>query len=77
MTPDQAAIRQALLDNSRAELLHELQHAHQIIQNALNLMTNEQKFHWCEANARDGVDGDGITRYHERETAIKRAGCLA
>jgi len=77
MTPDQPATRQATLDNSRAELLRELQYAHQIIQNALNLMTIDQKFSWCEANARYGVDGDGITRYHERETVITRAGSLS
>jgi len=77
MTPDHAAQRQAAAANCSADLLRELKHAHQIIQNALNLMTIDQKFHWCEANARDGVDGDGITRYHERETVIKRAGCLA
>nr|WP_315594622.1 hypothetical protein [uncultured Cupriavidus sp.] len=44
MTPDQAARRQATAANCSAELLQELQNAHQIIQNALNLMTTDQKF---------------------------------
>lgn len=73
-TADQARIRQAVIENRNAELLRELQHAHQIIRNALNLMTTDQKFDWGAANTRDGVDGDGITRFHEREAVLVRAG---
>lgn len=70
MTTQQACIRQAAAENKNAELLRELRHAHQIIKNALNLMTLDQKFDWGTANARDGVDGDGMTRFHEREAVI-------
>ncbi len=73
MTPTQAAIRQAVADSSRAELLRELQAAHLIIRNALNLMSTSQKMVWGERNARDMVNGEGITRANEREAAIARA----
>lgn len=68
-----AAGRKSPQINANAELLRELRYAHKIIQNALNLMTTDQKFAWGEANARDLVDGDGITRFYEREAVIKRA----
>jgi hypothetical protein len=55
------------------ELLEELKTAHVIIKNALNIMTLEQKIAWGEKNARDGVDGDGITRANERLAAIDKA----
>lgn len=73
MTPDQAAIRQAIAANAQAELVRELQAAHLIIRNALSLMSTSQKMVWGERNARDLVDGEGITRAHEREAVIKRA----
>lgn len=53
-----------------ADLLGELEVAHQIILNALALMTSEQKAEWGKKNAADGVDGEGITRFHERATVI-------
>jgi hypothetical protein len=59
------------------ELLDELQKAHQIILNALALMTLEQKSEWARANSRDGCIGDGTTRYHERAEAIAKAGGAA
>ncbi|WP_454710984.1 hypothetical protein [Cupriavidus nantongensis] len=74
MTPDQAAIRQAVLDNSRAELLRELQASHRIIRNMLGLLSVSQAQVLAERNARDGVDGEGITRANEREAVIRRAG---
>ena len=77
MTADQAAARQAVLDNSRAELLRELQAAHQIIRNMLCLLSVSQKAVLAQRNARDDVDGEGITRAHEREAVIKRAGGVA
>lgn len=55
------------------DLLAELVAAHRIIGNALNLMTPEQKLKWGELNARDGVDGEGITRANERDAAITKA----
>ncbi len=73
MTPTQAEIRQAVVDSACAELLRELQYAHQIILNALNLMTLDQKFEWGIANTRDGIDADGITRFHERAAVIAKA----
>ena len=77
MTPDQAAIRQALLDNSRAELLRELQASHRIIRNMLGLLSVSQVAVLAERNARDLVDGEGITRANEREAVIRRAGGVA
>ncbi|PVY81087.1 MULTISPECIES: hypothetical protein [Cupriavidus] len=77
MTPDQAAIRQAVLDNSRAELLRELQASHRIIRNMLGLLSPSQTAVLAERNARDQVDGEGITRAHEREAVIRRAGGAA
>lgn len=73
MTPDQASLRQAAATNCSADLLRELQHAHRIIQNGLQLMSVTQKDVWAERNARDGVDGEGTTRYHERAAVIARA----
>lgn len=55
------------------ELLAELQAAHQIIRNALAVMTTAQKLEWGNRNAADGVDGEGITRAHEREAVIAKA----
>jgi hypothetical protein len=77
MTPDQAAVRQALLDNSRAELLRELQASHRIIRNMLGLLSVSQKAVLAQRNARDDVDGEGITRANEREAVIMRAGGVA
>lgn len=54
-------------------LLHELEAAHRIIRNALNLMTPEQKAAWGRMNARDGVDGEGVTRANERHLVIALA----
>ena len=73
MTPDQATERQAAAVNCQAELLRELQHAHRIIQNGLQIMSVLQKSVWAERNARDGVDGEGTTRFHERAAVIERA----
>ena len=61
------------LVSAAPELLVELQKAHQIIRNALAVMTTTQKLEWGQRNAADGVDGDGITRAHEREAVIARA----
>ncbi|QEZ47214.1 hypothetical protein [Cupriavidus oxalaticus] len=77
MTPAQAATRQAVLDNSRAEMLRELQAAHRIIRNMLGLLSVNQKAVLAARNARDGVDGEGTTRANEREAVIKRAGGAA
>jgi len=56
-----------------ADLLDELRKAHQIIRNALAVMTPEQKYEWGRLNERDAVDGEGITRANERKSAIERA----
>ena len=55
------------------ELLAELEAAHRIIRNALNIMTPTQKVAWGVTNERDGVDGEGVTRANEREVVIARA----
>lgn len=55
------------------ELLSELEAAHKIIQNALNIMTVTQKAEWAARNDRDGVIDEGTTRYHERKAVIIEA----
>jgi len=55
-----------------ADLLAELQAAHQIIRNALNIMTASQ-IAWAVKNVRDVVDGEGATRANEREAVINKA----
>ena len=56
-----------------ADLLHELKIAHQIIPNALKIMTPEQKTAWAVKNVKDLVSGEGITRANEREAVINKA----
>lgn len=58
---------------SKNPVLDELVAAHQIIRNALAVMTTEQKVEWGRLNARDSVDGEGVTRANEREAVIKAA----
>lgn len=53
-------------------LLRELRLAHQIILNALSLMTPGQKDEWARKNRADDCDGEGATRYHERAAVIAR-----
>ena len=55
------------------ELLSELDAAHKIIRNALNIMTIEQKLEWAKHNEREAVSGEGDTRANERERLIARA----
>jgi len=52
----------------------ELLAAHLIIRNALSVMSTEQKLEWGRLNARDGVDGEGITRANERQEVLSKAG---
>ncbi|WP_175783719.1 dATP/dGTP pyrophosphohydrolase domain-containing protein [Burkholderia ambifaria] len=52
------------------ELRAELRAAHGIIRNALGVATFDQKIAWGNANERDGVIGEGVTRAHERQEAI-------
>lgn len=59
--------------DTAAAMLTELRAAHQIIQNALNVMTFDQKLRWGELNFRDGVGGEGITRANEREEIFTKA----
>lgn len=56
-----------------AALLRELELAHGIINNALVLMTPEQKRAWSEANDNAGLIEHGTTRFHERRHAIANA----
>lgn len=55
-----------------ADLLAELEKAHVIIRNALNLMTPAQKLAWSTKNAEAGVEGEGVTRANEREAIIAK-----
>lgn len=73
MTSEQCAARQAAANNSHAELLRELRAADKIIRNALQIMTPMQKMTWAQRNARDGVDGEGVTRANERKAVLDRA----
>lgn len=63
----------ALAVGNGAMLLAELKAAHDIIRNALAVMTTEQKAKWGELNERGQVAGDGITRANERALAIAAA----
>lgn len=56
------------------DLLDELVAAHRIIQNALSVMTPEQKRAWGSKNDLDDVAGEGIIRANERAALIARAG---
>ena len=58
---------------SAPDLLDELEKAHRIIRNALNIMTTDQKLLWADWNEHAGVAGDGVTRANEREAVINRA----
>ncbi|WP_374347711.1 hypothetical protein [Chitinimonas sp.] len=63
----------AWLDMARqnAALLAELENAHQIIRNALAIMTTEQKCQWADKNNASQVDGEGATRANERMALIE------
>lgn len=52
------------------ELRAELRAAHVIIRTALSVLTFDQKIAWSNANERDDVSGEGITRAFERQAAI-------
>jgi hypothetical protein len=56
------------------ELYRELWAAHQIILNALNIMTSEQKSQWSEMNERDGLKDDmAVTREEARRKVLAKA----
>lgn len=59
------------------QLRDELRAADTVIRNALAVMTMEQKSDWGCANERDDVAGEGVTRYHERQTVIASGSPLA
>lgn len=56
-----------------ADLLRELQLAHEIVRNALSLMTPAQRTDWALLNVASGNDSEGTTRFHERAAVIARA----
>ena len=55
------------------DLLHELKKADEIIHNALQLMTSEQKAEWARQNGLDRAAGEGVTRRQERQAVISQA----
>ncbi len=59
--------------NNHDPLIDELAKAHRIILNALNLMTPTQKHLWGAKNAADECDGEGTTRFHERDAVLDAA----
>lgn len=66
--------RQKIAQSVDMQVLEQLQLAHQIILNALAVMTLEQKMRWAKANAEAGMNTeDGITGYHARQKVIARA----
>jgi len=67
------AYSNARLIAAAPDLLSELEKAHRIIGNALQVMSFGQKHEWAKLNAQDGVDGEGTTRANEREAAIAKA----
>lgn len=70
---DTEAYANASLIATAPELLSELQAAHQIIKNALSVMTPKQKLAWAAKNEVDGVIGEGDTRANERLAVINKA----
>ncbi|RQS10099.1 hypothetical protein DIE07_14425 [Burkholderia sp. Bp9002] len=59
------------------QLRAELRAAHTIIRNALAVMTFDQKLEWANANERDDVIGEGVTRANERQAVIDDGSPLA
>ncbi len=74
LVPEAEARENARVASCALDLLGELRAAHLIIRNALNLMTPDQKLDWGRLNARDHVDGEGVTRANERAAVIARTG---
>ncbi|WP_234775578.1 hypothetical protein [Paraburkholderia tropica] len=70
MSIDPTEIELARLQAEKSQLVFELRAAHQIIRNALSVMTIDEQIRWAEMNARDGVDGDGATRATERDALL-------
>lgn len=66
------ALANAQLFANAAALFDELKAAHQIIRNALNLMTPKQKLEWASKNENDNVIGEGTTRANERDALFQR-----
>jgi hypothetical protein len=66
-------VANGLLIAAAPDLLAELVAAHCILRNALQIMTIEQKTAWGRLNEAAGIAGEGVTRYHERATAIASA----
>lgn len=75
--PDHRLNRVAILSKVTpvmgADLLNELHIAHLIINNALSLMTSEQKNDWAILNRRDDLIEFGTTRAHERDAVVVAA----
>ncbi|MBR8435241.1 hypothetical protein KDW37_31270 [Burkholderia cenocepacia] len=61
-----------LLHCERGMAQAELELAHQIILNALQLMTTEQQVAWARLNEENARSDKGGTRYHERAALIAR-----
>lgn len=55
------------------DLLDELTKAHEIITAMLNAMTVEAKDRVARDLERRGISPDGMTRYHERAAALRKA----
>ena len=58
------------------DLISELEMAHQIIRNALSIMTPLQRSKWAWQNSSDKCDGEGTTRANERIAIICSAKIL-
>ncbi|WP_185658168.1 hypothetical protein [Burkholderia sp. Bp8992] len=62
------------MKNFENELRDELRAAHTVIRTVLTVLTFDQKIQWSNANERDNVIGEGMTRADERKDAIERGG---
>lgn len=60
-----------------ADLISELQKAHQIILIALNTLPPGAKRTFEQKVIGAGLDGEGTTRFHERRAALARVGGAA
>jgi len=70
---DEVAGANSCLIAAAPDLLEELRLAHEIIRNALTLMTTEQQVAWSQLNEKAGLITDGATRAHERSAVIAKA----
>lgn len=60
-----------------AELVNELDMASQIIVRALSCLVGDARAEFLRTLKEDGLDGEGLTRHHERKNLLARVGAAA